>query len=142
MKKMLSIILAIVLCWTLNACGSGSSNSNTANSNVIINGEVYTLDEFEDIAENNSFKFSKYVGKYAAVTGKITEIETGWISSNLNHSFDVSITIEDKWCFEVSRNNPMLDRIDIGDVVTVTGVISTELYGKVYSYGNATIKIN
>lgn len=140
MKKVISMIMVIVLCVSMCACGSGELKDTAVQSSVFVNGETYTLQEFKDIAENNSLKFSKYIGKGATVTGKITEIETDWISSNLNHSFDVTITIESKWCFEVSSNNPMLDNINLGDIVTITGVISTDLYGVVYCFGNATIK--
>lgn len=140
MKKVITILLVLTMCFTVCACSTGSMGNSATSSNVVINGDAYTLDEFINVAKNNSYKFSNYVGMKAVVTGKITEIQTDWISSNLSHSFDVSITIDDVWVFEVSRSNPMLGQIDVGDVVAVTGTVSAELYGVVYSFGDATIK--
>ena len=144
MKRLIAFWLAMAICFGMTACAAsqpGNKNNDVPGS-VMAGGESFTIEEFYDIARNNKYKFSQYVGEGVVVSGKLTEIQTDWISSNLNHSFDVSITIENKWVFEVSSKNPMLDQINLGDFIVVTGVISTSLYGTVYCYGNSTIRRN
>lgn len=133
MKKAIAIILALVMCLSLCACGAEKAS-------VHIGDETFTINEFQEIVTNNNFKFrDSYVGKSATVTGKITKIDGTYTSSNLNHTFDSLVTIDGRWCFEVSKSNPILKNVDVGDLVTATGTITTNLGFQVFCYGNATI---
>ena len=133
MKKAISLILALMMCLSLCACGGEKAS-------VHIGDESFTQNEFQEIVNNNNFKFrNSYVGKSATVTGKITKIDGAYINSNLGHKFNAVITIDGKWCFEVSKSNPILENANVGDVVTATGTISTNLGFQVFCYGNATI---
>ena len=115
---------------------------SNAGNGVVVNGENFSISEFEKIVENNSNQFrNTYVGKSASVTGKITEISSSYRSTNLNHTFSAVVVVENKWYFEVSSSNPILSTAKVGDKVTANATITTALYGDVYCYGNSIINI-
>lgn len=132
MKKILSIFIVFLIC-SVMLCGCGADGS------VTVKGETFSLGDFYRIASDNTVKFNQYKGEEAVVTGEVTEIKDWWTSSNLGHTFSASVEIENKWVFEVSSSNSALQDLNIGDVITIKGEISTELYGVVYCYGNAII---
>ncbi len=145
MKKVISILLVLVMALSLCACGetiTSGASSNSVKSRVVVNGETFSISDFKNLVKDNNYKFEKtYVGQTATVTGKVTKIDGAMRHGNLNVYLDAVIVVENTWYFEVNSDNSILNTLNVDDVVTITGTISTDLYGDVYCYGNATVHI-
>ena len=142
MKKAISIMLVLVMALSLCACGKIVTSNAPSKSHVVVNGETFSISDFEKLVKDNNYKFENtYLGKTATVTGKVTKIDGAMRHGNLNVYLDAVIVVEDTWYFEVNSDNSILNTLNVNDVVTVTGTISADLYGDVYCYGNATVRI-
>lgn len=130
-----AVVAAIILFFILKKAIANAGNK------IVVGARSYSFSEFEDIVANNDSQFrSEFVGEYATITGRITAIKSSFTSTNLNYTFTSVIVIEDMWYLEVSASNPILSTVEVGDKVTATAQISTNLYDDVYCYGNATFE--
>ena len=138
MKKYISLLLALVLCLSLCACGGGNNTENnnssaekedTTKATVITNeGETVTMtaDELIEIYDSNEAKFNKlYSGAKITFVGTISNIkvdtsvivESGSVKAGQN-----KIVFEEGWSLVIGADNTTVDLadLDVGAVYEVT----------------------
>ncbi len=122
-----------------------SSNDNKGIVTILsgdYSGREMSIKEVCDLLEDNEIQYDNNIkNQQISVIGKVTDISSGYISSNLNHSFENTITIADTIVVEVADDHPALDSVSVGDTITVVGNVSTDLYGKIYMYGYNAIML-
>lgn len=120
MKKALSLILALVLCLSLCACAEEKESTAT----VIVNGEEQTVTA-DDII---SFP-DRYAGCPITVTAKVVKIDgpmyfTSYLSPDHGYEFMLASEFSD-WCVHVGEDDKIMDTVNIGDTVTVSGYVKS-----------------
>lgn len=117
MKKAVSLILALVLCLTLSACGQ-STGKGTKN-------KVYLDGREVSITSNDICNFSsKYMGQKIRVTGVVERVEGPYYYIGSKPYFDYyDITLSGGWEIRVHDEDPIISIINIGSTLTAEGYI-------------------
>lgn len=150
MKKTISLLLALVMCLSLCACGSGPETKTVKATVVTNSGETkqMTLAEIKGVVESNSLLFEKeYVGADITVTSTITKIGgafllTSWFECEAYLELDAS---DNAGCWFKPVTEDYALTLSVGDEITVSGKIGMAsatgfdvyiLYDKISPYGN------
>ena len=149
MKKALSLILALVMCLSLCACGGGDPSIPTNNEATVITNEGETVevsaqDLFDEYDANEARFIKIYHGSTIEFTGTVKQVEVNaTVVSNLNSvgPGPSKIVFEEGWCLVLGKDNTKFDLADYypGQKLEVsTGIISpaydTEFLKKVANY--------
>ena len=130
MKKVLSLVLALVMCLSLCACG-GSKGKNAKATIIKNDGETVEMSAKELIMENdaNEAKFLKlYSGASVEFVGTVETVKVG----DMVYTRDGIISKQNKivftegWCLTLGSNNDKYDLSDyyVGQKLKVsTGVV-------------------
>lgn len=154
MKKVISFVLALVLCFGLCACASNvgtddtANNNSTSNSNhpqaTIINNdgktETLTAGDLHKLNNENQVAFNKkYIGASVTLIAKVASVHgpTVWDG----HNMAAYVQLEDGWIVEASSGK-VVENLMPGDYVKVTGKICS-VFGdiKLYITNSATTTI-
>ena len=129
MKKVLSLILALVMCLSLCACGGGSDNNKDNTNNTSKNPETTTMSKDDmlsaatavcsdqidnDTFENKAKATQLYCNKVLKVTGFVVSIEEDHIK--LGDDFYAGVTVIDVYL--PIEDLAMLEK---GQLVTIVG---------------------
>jgi len=116
MRKIVLVILTLVICLSLTACGSYDYTINLPSGNK----ESMSAKDFIDLKKNNQLKYSKeYVGCSISGSGKITQIESGVADEFYYYTNEYSyytITINDE--IVILTLEEYLPSCEVGDAVT------------------------
>ena len=120
MKKYLALILVLAMCLSLCACAKEKESTAT----VIVNGEEQT------VTADDIINFpSRYEGCPITVTAEVAKINgpkyfTSFLSPD--HGFEVMLASEfSDWCVHVGEDDKIMDTINIGDTITVSGYVKS-----------------
>lgn len=149
MKKAISLLLALVMCLSLCACGGNAedetnkqteaTNETVSNENIWNSAESMSAEMLWDNIGGNAAKAETYVGKTLKITGTVIEIEKDncYIMSlanedtSINH-FEDGVAYDCEFGIRVYLNAEELAELAIGDVITFAGVVDStgsEEYG-------------
>lgn len=136
MKKAVSTILALALCFGMCACSSNSSNSSNVTNDpkstpaTITDNEGNTVSksakELMDLSSGNEAKFnSLYRGAKITFTGTLKKIETN-TALNSSTPYDI-VYFEEGWTvfLPMYTYTEVLSTLDIGSQVYVSSNINT-----------------
>ena len=159
MKKIISLILALMLCLSLCACGGNaedetpkqteategaqeqteSTDVTVSNEDIWNSAEPITAEKLWDAIGGNAAKAETYVGKTLKITGTVMEIEKDncYIMSHANEKSTIVDYVDDvefdcEFGIRAYLNIEDLVELNVGDVVTFAGVVDStgnEEYG-------------
>lgn len=138
MKKITLLLLALVMCFSLCACGGESAGTNadadtekTDNISLatIVDNEGNTVEisakELLDLEKENEAKFEKYyLGADITFIGTVKSITTNYITSGSSTKLD-AIVFEEGWKVELAQGQyeDILVELSAGDKVQVESQI-------------------
>ena len=128
MKKILSLIIALVLCMSLCACGSNQEEAEETKATIVDdNGNTYSLSssELKEIENSNEAQFdSIYCGADISFVGTVKKVETYFRRSGSSTVFD-SISFEEGWKVYLLHdyNKDFIVNLSVGDKVKVESQI-------------------
>ncbi len=102
MKKVISLILALVLCLSLCACGgNGTSNNTMSKEDMLAAAEVVTPSQITQDTNSNIAKAKQlYCGKVLEVTGRVASVKENYVEVGVDSKangtvIDVYLPIEE-----------------------------------------------
>lgn len=113
MKKALSLLLALVLCLSLCACGEGTQSGEKTESTTPSAESISVATLFEDVT--NEAKCTLNIGKQVTVLGQIQEISANYCKIKLVSHPDKSVHIR----LPIER----LAELSVGNFIAVTGIV-------------------
>ena len=126
MKKTLSLLLALVLCIVLCACGGDHSQFTVTCKDGTT--ETMTMDELSNVASNELKYKQKYSGAHVSGKAKIESIETSIMSSKGHiEAVDIGFGRMDVTLTDVPSDYAV--SFDLGDTITISGTISKTSIG-------------
>lgn len=152
MKKIITLLMSTVMCLSVVGC-SGNDNSKNDTKKQEANIEIklddgttekLTSKEFFDKAESNTISFEKkYIGSEITVIGEVEKVGANMTFTNFNHTclayVEVSTSGSHSWTVEVSPTNPIIETLEAGDAVKVTGKLTGVLYHSGYMFMSNTV---
>ncbi len=133
MKKIISGLVVLALCFSLTACGQktgafGLPLNPRQEFNVKISTnegtETLTAKELMDIANNDQLSFNDYIGDTVTFTAEVKETEGNTHITNVDLTYSSALVFKPYGGDFVVYFDYLVD-YGIGDKVTVTGKIDT-----------------
>lgn len=116
MKKLLSVLVIVILCFSLFACSQADKTKVTVTP-INGNSETMTVSEFKEAGKNEL----KYQGAEITFVGTVKEIQTNIYENGSSIKTDYITFEENIQVYLLSGyNTDFLSSIDIGDKVEVT----------------------
>lgn len=129
-KKIFMLILLICISVTFSACGSGAEKVTITNRQTSEQEEISSKELYE-ISNTNSIKYSDcYYGSDIVVISEVEAIQGptyhNWGEKNVHEVYE--ITLKGMWTIFVSEDHEILNTIDVGDTIKVSGILWKEFY--------------
>lgn len=119
MKKVISLFLLMVMVLNLCACSGNENVNQSASPKVMIDGTEVSLTA-KDICNFSS----RYMGQKICVTGKVERVSGPYYYIDSKPYFDYyDIELADGWTIRVSDEDPIINIINIGSMITAEGYI-------------------
>lgn len=134
MKKKLVVLLSLVLVIVIGGAflvfGGKKATVNLLNQDTQKYEEL-TLKEFNKIKDSNSHKFEKcYHGSEGTVISKVKKIDgTTYHNDFTPYHESYTIELEDWWEATVKADHEILNSLEVGDTVKITGKVFGQFLG-------------
>ncbi|MBE6764191.1 MAG: hypothetical protein E7553_07600 [Ruminococcaceae bacterium] len=120
MKKLLCVMVAIVLCIGLCACGNGSLYAKVTYKSGAV--ETLAVGEIPDLLMENATAYNqKYAGQKIEVVDKIHDIGNGY---GMNGA--IMIHTNNGWSFCMQKSDPIVAKLRKGDMVKIVGKLTEQ----------------
>ena len=124
MKKKIIILLVLVIVGAILVFGGKKATVNLINQDTQVYEEL-TLKEFNKIKNSNSHKFEKcYHGSQGTVISKVKQIDgTTYHNDFRPYHQSYTIKLQNGWEVHIKEDHEILDTLEVGDTVKITGKV-------------------
>jgi len=133
MKRIIALLLAIVMCFALAACGSDKSDETLKATIVTNDGETVSMSaaELMEVYDSNEARFYKlygdakitFVGTVSSIkTNTSVIVEDGSVKAGQN-----KIVFDEGWCLVIGEENASYDLADFYSGQTLK--VTTSIFG-------------